>query len=159
MTSISKSKLTRVYADTSIFGGIFDEEFETASKVFFGAIKKGSFKLITSELVREEVQAGPQKVIDLFEEYLVIAEIAEITESALQLQQSYVQAGIISEQYATDALHVALATVSNADLIVSWNFKHIVNFQKIPRYNAVNILNRFGKIAIYSPLEVIESED
>ena len=59
MISISKSKLTRVYADTSVFGGVFDEEFETASKVFFDAVKKGSFKLITSELVREEIQVGP----------------------------------------------------------------------------------------------------
>lgn len=159
MISISKSKLTRVYADTSVFGGVFDEEFETASKVFFDAVKKGSFKLITSELVREEIQAGPQKVLDIFEEFLVIAEIAEINDSALQLQQSYIQAGIVSEKYATDAMHVALATVSTADLIVSWNFKHIVNFQKIPLYNAVNTLNSFGEIAIYSPLEVIENED
>ena len=159
MTSISKSKLTRVYADTSVFGGMFDEEFETASKMLFDAVKKGLFKLITSELVREEIQVGPQKVLDIFEEFLVIAEIAEITDSVLQLQQSYVQAGIVSEKYATDAMHVALATVSNADLIVSWNFKHIVNFQKIPLYNAVNTLNRFEKIAIYSPLEVIEYED
>lgn len=159
MTSISKSKLTRVYADTSVFGGMFDEEFATASKMFFDAVKKGTFKLITSELVREEIQAAPQKVIDIFEEFLVVAEIAEITDSVLQLQQSYVQAGIVPEKYATDAMHVALATVSNADLIVSWNFKHIVNFQKIPLYNAVNTLSRLGKIAIYSPLEVIESED
>ena len=159
MVSISKSKMNRVYADTSVFGGMFDKEFETASKMFFGAVKKGSFKLITSELVRQEIQVGPQKVINSFEEFLVVAEIAEITDSALQLQQSYVQAGIVSEKYATDAMHVALATVSNADLIVSWNFKHIVNFQKIPLYNAVNTLNRFGKIAIYSPLEVIENED
>ena len=159
MTSIPTSKLTRVYADTSVFGGVFDEDFETASKELFGAIKKGLFKLITSELVREELQAGPQKVLDIFEEFLVIAEIAEITEGVLQLQQSYVKTGIVSEKYATDALHVALATVSNADLIVSWNFKHIVNFQKIPLYNAVNTLNGFEKIAIYSPLEVIESED
>jgi len=159
MVSMSKSKLTRVYADTSVFGGVFDEEFETASKVFFDTVKKGSFKLITSELVREEIQAAPQKVLDIFEEFLVIAEIAEISDRTLQLQQSYIQAGIVSEKSATDAMHVALATVSNADLIVSWNFKHIVNFQKIPLYNAVNTLNGFGKIAIYSPLEVIENED
>ena len=159
MISISKSKMNRVYADTSVFGGMFDEEFETASKVFFDAVKKGSFKLITSELVREEIQAGPQKVLNIFEEFLVVAEIAEITDSILQLQQSYIQADIVSEKYATDAMHVALATVSNADLIVSWNFKHIVNFQKIPLYNAVNVLNGFGKIAIYSPLEVIEDEE
>jgi hypothetical protein len=138
---------------------MFDEEFETASKMFFDAVKKGSFNLITSELVREEIQVGPQKVLDIFEEFLVIAEIAEITDSALKLQQAYVQAGIVSEKYATDAMHVALATVSNADLVVSWNFKHIVNFQKIPLYNAVNTLNGFAKIAIYSPLEVIENED
>ncbi len=74
MTSISKSKLTRVYADTSVFGGVFDEEFETASKMFFDAVKKGTFKLITSELVRKEIQVGPQKVLDIFEEFLVIAE-------------------------------------------------------------------------------------
>jgi len=159
MATISKSRPTRVYADTSVFGGMFDEEFETASQALFDAIRKGSFRLITSELVREEVQAGPQKVIDIFDEFLAIAEIVEITDSALQLQESYVQAGIVSEKYATDAMHVALATVSNADLIVSWNFKHIVNFQKIPLYNAVNTLNKFGKIAIYSPLEVIENED
>ena len=159
MATISKSRTTRVYADTSVFGGMFDEEFETASKAFFDTIKKGSFKLITSELVREELQAGPQKVIDIFEEFLVIAEIAEITDSVLQLQQSYVQADIVSEKFATDAMHVALATISEADLIVSWNFKHIVNFQKIPLYNAVNTLNGFGKIAIYSPLEVTENED
>jgi hypothetical protein len=159
MISISKFKSTRVYADTSVFGGMFDEEFETASKVFFDSVKKGSFKLITSELVREEIQAAPPKVLKLFADFLVIAEIAEITDSALKLQQSYIQAGIVSEKYSTDALHVALATVSKTDLIVSWNFKHIVNFQKIPLYNAVNTLNGFGKIAIFSPLEVIENED
>jgi len=159
MISISKSRLNRVYADTSIFGGMFDEEFETASKVFFDAVKNGSFKLITSELVREEIQAAPQKVLKLFEQFLTMAEIAEITDAVLKLQQSYVQAGIVSEKYATDAMHVALATVSKADLIVSWNFKHIVNFQKIPLYNAVNTLNGFGKIAIFSPMEVIENED
>lgn len=159
MISISRTKLTRVYADTSVFGGVFDEEFKTASKAFFAALKKGSFRLITSELVREEIQAAPQKVLKVFEEFLVIAEIAEITDAVLKLQQSYVQAGIISKKYSTDAMHVALATVSKADLIVSWNFKHIVNFQKIPLYNAVNTLNGFGKIAIFSPLEVTENGD
>ena len=159
MISISKTKLIRVYADTSVFGGVFDEEFKTASKAFFDAVRKGKFKLITSELVREEMQAAPRKVLNLFEEFLVIAEVADVTDTVLQLQQSYVQAGIVSEKYSTDAMHVSVATVSKADLIVSWNFKHIVNFQKIPLYNAVNTLHGFGKIEIYSPLEVIENED
>ncbi|MBN2209977.1 MAG: type II toxin-antitoxin system VapC family toxin [Sedimentisphaerales bacterium] len=159
MISSSKTNLIRVYADTSVFGGVFDEEFKTPSKAFFSAVKKGVFKLITSELVRQEIQAAPRKVLHFFEECLTAADIAEITETVLQLQQSYIQAGIISEKHSTDALHVAVATVGQANLIVSWNFKHIVNFQKIPLYNAVNTLHGLGDIAIYSPLEVIADED
>ncbi len=67
--------------------------------------------------------------------------------------------GFWSEKYSTDALHVALATVSQASLIVSWNFKHIVNFQKIPMYNTVNTQHSYSEISIYSPLEVIDYED
>src|SRR3989304_5908939 len=64
-----------------------------------------------------------------------------------------------SIKYSNDALHVALATVTNCKIIVSWNFKHIVHFKKIPLYNAVNILQGYEQIAIYSPLEVIRYEE
>ena len=104
---MTENETIRIYADTSVFGGVFDEEFE----------------------------------------------------EAIKLQQAYTEAKILSVKYSTDALHVALATISQSSLIVSWNFKHIVNFQKIPRYNAVNKLNGYKEIAIYSPLEVIEYED
>ena len=149
----------RIYADTSVFGGVSDEEFEEPSKAFFDAIKKARFILVTSELVRQEIQAGPKNVQELFSDILPILDIAEITAEALKLQRAYTDAGILSEQYSTDALHVAIATVSQASLIVSWNFRHIVNFQKIPMYNAVNTLHGHREIAIYSPLEVIEYED
>ena len=84
----------------------------------------------------------------------------EVTAEALKLQEAFTDAGILSEKHSTDALHVVLATVSRVSLIVSWNFKHIVNFQKIPMYNAVNTLHGYREIAIYSPpVEVIEYED
>jgi predicted nucleic acid-binding protein len=149
----------RVYADTSVFGGVFDKEFEVSSKVFFDDIRKSRFSLITSELVRQEIQEAPMKVRRLFYEILPLADIAEVTDKVLKLQRSYTDAQILSEKDSTDALHVALATVSKASLIVSWNFKHIVNFRKIPMYNAVNTLCGYDEIAIYSPLEVIEYED
>ena len=58
-----------------------------------------------------------------------------------------------------DALHVAMASVNECQAIVSWNFRDIVNFRKIPMYNTINTLNGYGSIAIYSPLEVIEDDD
>ena len=63
------------------------------------------------------------------------------------------------ERCADDALHVAIATVVKCSLIVSWNFAHIVHFNKIPLYNAVNRKKGYPTIAIYSPREVIEYED
>lgn len=149
----------RIYADTSVFGDVFDSEFEEPSKAFFSAVKQARFALVSSELVRQEIQAGPKRVQDLFSDVLPIVEIVEITAEALKLQQAYTDAGILPEKHSTDALHVALATASPATLIVSWNFKHIVNFQKIPMYNVVNTLHGYREIAIYSPLEVIEYED
>ena len=58
-----------------------------------------------------------------------------------------------------DALHVAIATVSGCDIIVSWNFKHIVHYDKIALYNAVNRINGYKDIFINSPAEVIDYED
>jgi predicted nucleic acid-binding protein len=152
-------KTIRIYADTSVFGGVFDEEFKAASKAFFNSVKKTRFILVTSELVRQEIKAAPEAVRKLFQDVLPFAEIAEVTAEAIKLQQAYISAGIVANMYATDALHVALATTSQVSAIVSWNFKHIVNFQKIPLYNAVNVLQGYREIAIYSPPEVIEYED
>jgi len=152
-------KTISVYADTSVFGGVFDEEFRDPSKAFIEAVRAGRFVLVTSELVRQKIAAAAQAVRQLFEEMLVVADVAAVTAETLQLQQAYLHADIVSERFATDALHVALATVSGASMIVSWNFRHIVNFRKIPKYNAVNTLHGYGDIAIYSPLEVIQYEE
>jgi hypothetical protein len=65
----------------------------------------------------------------------------------------------LSEQWAADALHVALATVSECNLIVSWNFRHIVHFQKVPLYNAVNRLEGYNEVGIYTPQEVLTYEE
>jgi hypothetical protein len=83
----------------------------------------------------------------------------DVGEEAVLLQQSYLAAGIVGQQWETDALHVALATESLCPVIVSWNFKHIVNFKKIPLYNGVNLAHSYSVIAIHTPQEVIADED
>jgi predicted nucleic acid-binding protein len=149
----------RVYADTSVFGGVFDEEFSEASRSFFQQVRAGRFQLVTSPLVLEEIELAPDEVQQFFDEMLEITEIVDISESALQLRQAFLDAGIVTPKSAADALHVALATVAACSLIISWNFKHIVHFQKIPLYRAVNTIKGYPKISIYSPLEVISDEE
>ena len=87
------------------------------------------------------------------------ADATDVTEDVVRLQQAYLEAAVVSRRWETDALHVALATVSQCRLIVSWNFQHIVNFQKIPIYNGINMAHGYGTIGIHTPQEVTADED
>ncbi|MBF0117924.1 MAG: type II toxin-antitoxin system VapC family toxin [Desulfobacterales bacterium] len=151
--------IIRVYVDTSVFGGIYDDEFKVSILIFFEQVKNQNFILVTSAIVQDEILPAPIEVRIFFEEILKIAETADITEESLKLREAYLEAKIVSPKYSDDALHVAIATIAGCNLIVSWNFKHIVHFQKIPLYNAINMINGYNQIAIYSPLEVIKYEE
>ncbi len=128
----------RCYADTSVFGGIADLEFVASTMKFFALVRSERLELVTSPLVAEEILAAPSKVRMFFEEAIAGSEILEVTGEAIALRRAYLRAGVVGPQWDADALHVALASVFECDLIVSWNFKHIVNFRRIPLYNAVN---------------------
>ncbi len=116
------------------------------------------FDLVTSAVVATEIEPAPDEVKLLFAKYMKYAEVAEVNKSIMDLRSKYIDAGIVTRKSLDDALHVAIATVSGCDIIVSWNFKHIVHYDKIPKYNAVNILNGYKQIGIYSPLEIIDYE-
>jgi predicted nucleic acid-binding protein len=114
----------RIYVDTSVFGGVFESEFKWASEALFQQIRGGSFTLVTSAVVQDEIEPAPPHVRELFETMLPYAELIYPNPDAVTLQQAYIQSNILTPKYADDALHVALATVSGCALIVSWNFKH-----------------------------------
>jgi len=153
------SRPIRVYADTSVYGGAFDEEFGEPSRLFFDEVRAGRFRLVISPLVRNELRDAPEPVRALLAKVRINAEVADATDETLRLQQAYLTARIVGAKWEADALHVAIATVSGCPVIVSWNFKHIVNFERIPLYNGVNMSKGYGAIAIHTPQEVIVHED
>ncbi len=152
---------TRVYVDTSVFGGVNDEEFAGPSRRFFEQVNNGHFILLISQLVLDELQPAPPAVKQVFEtiskEYI---ERIEMNQETANLADAYLAAGVLSQASRTDAMHVAMATVTRTSLVLSWNFKHIVNFKRIQQFNSVNLANGYGLIDIRSPLEVVyENED
>ena len=149
----------RVYVDTSVYGGVFDRQFAQASKNFFEKVGSGRFLIVVSPVVSDEIRLAPQPVRDLFDRFRGGAEGVAVNTAAVALQAAYMRAGIVGPNWEADALHVALATVARCSMIVSWNFKHIVHFQKIPLYNGGNISLGHGPIGIYTPLEVIADEE
>lgn len=148
----------RVYADTSVYGGVFDIEFERPSRMFFEQVREGRFHLVGSALVRDEISGAPPRVRDFFEEFLPWIEMSEVRDDAVALRNDYLKARIVGRSGTTDAQHVAMATVLRCPVIVSWNFGHIVHFEKIPLYNGVNLSRGYPRIAIHTPQEVIRYE-
>lgn len=62
---------------------------------------------------------------------------------------------ILNQRFMNDMLHIALATIAEVDVLVSWNFKHIVRLDKIRLFNSVNLEQGYKMLNIYSPREVI----
>ena len=152
-------KPIRVYADTSVFGGVFDELFAFPSRTFFEQVRRNRFELISSALVVDELAEAPEKVRRFFRDLADHIHIESISQGAILLRDTYLAAGIVGPASRDDAQHVALATVLDCWTIISWNFKHIVHARKIPLYNGVNRGQRYREIAIHTPQEVIEYEN
>jgi len=145
----------KIYADTSVFGGVYDREFAAASRKFFDEVAAGRYELVTSVIVREEIKDAPVNVRDFYHAEIGAVEISDFLPAAQDLHEAYLTAGVVTAKSATDAGHVAMATVLDCRMIVSWNFKRIVHSDKIRRYNAVNESRGHGRIDIFSPLEVL----
>jgi hypothetical protein len=153
-------KQFRVYADTSVYGGCFDEEFAEESTAFFNTVRSGRFRLVLSPTVLAEVQRAPAQVRSLLAELPEgLVELLDMDSEVRHLRDAYLEAGILGPGQQADAEHIAFASVAQVDFVVSWNFKHIVQFEKIAGYQAVNLLNGYREIRIYSPKEVMANEN
>lgn len=150
-------KTLRLYADTSVFGGCFDEEFAEASRRLFEQVASGRFRLLLSQTTVEELADAPSHVRELLTELPdEKIEILDLTGEVILLRNAYIDAGVVQSDSLLDAEHIAAATIAKSDVVVSWNFRHIVQFERIRGYNSVNLRLGYAPLAIHSPREVIE---
>ena len=150
----------RLYIDTSVFGGNFDIEFADFTIPLFERIQKGEFITLFSTVTQDELENAPlnvkQLVINLRIEN---TEFLEITDEAVELATEYITEKVVGKTSYADCLHIALATINRADYLISWNFKHIVNVERIRGYNAINIKNGYKQLDIRSPRDFVKYED
>ena len=146
----------RVYLDTSIFGGYFDDIFKDDTMALFKEIKSNKKVPVISEMVISELEQAPRVVKLLYNEYGKFYEIVSITSEIEKLANAYIKEKALPPKSLGDALHIATATFYKVDVMTSWNFKHIVNLNRIHLINAVNLKNSFSMIEIRNPKEIIE---
>ena len=149
--------IQRFYFDTSVIGGVFDTEFEQHSTILMEKVKLGQIKAIISEVTEEEIMKARKEIRDFYTSLPKNSiEFVEITKDAVLLADTYIKDKVVGKTSRNDCLHIAIATVSKVDILVSWNFKHIVNIYRIRGYNSVNIKLGFPALEIRSPKDIVE---
>ena len=153
-------RVSEIYLDTSVFGCYYDSEFEEDTQILFEKIYLGQFKVVYSSTTEDELLEAPEKVKQLLPNLPdTIKTRIELTEEAVKLADTYLAENVVGKTSRSDCFHIAMATIYKVDILVSWNFKHIVNVKRIRGYNAVNLKLGYNTIDIRSPKEIIYNED
>ena len=142
-----------IYIDTSVFGGYFDIEFSRDTIPFFEKLISKKIEIIVSETLELEIYRAPSFIIDFYESLGNLKKV-ELTVEAENLALKYIYEKVVGKTSLADCQHIALATISNVDVLVSWNFKHIVNLERIRGYNSINIREGYKMIEIRTPKEI-----
>lgn len=150
----------RIYIDTSVIGGYFDDEFKQFTIPLFDRITNQEFIVLYSTVTQDELENAPTQVRALVNNLKTeFVEFIDVTNEAIDLATQYIAEKVVGQTSYADCLHIALATTNHADFLISWNFKHIVNVQRIRGYNSINIKNGYKQLEIRSPRDFMIYED
>jgi PIN domain nuclease of toxin-antitoxin system len=149
----------KIYIDTPVIGGCFDDEFSEVSNRLFEEFKSGRKVAVVSNITTFELEKAPEnvknKLNEIPEQFI---EKVILSVEAEELSNKYISENVISPNFIEDARHIAIATIMKIDVLASWNFKHIVNLKRIHGYNAVNLKEGYQLLEIRSPMEVLDEE-
>ena len=131
------------------FWWLFDKEFDVDTKQFFNKVINDKITIIVSETVETELKNAPDNVKAFYDSIpKEIIQIVDNTDEITALANKYVEANIVSKKYFPDCLHIAAAIINNADVLVSWNFKHLVNFERKKKYRFKIILLQINRLLL-----------
>ena len=150
----------RIYIDTSVVGGFFDKEFAEETQALFEKLENREVIFVVSDLLRKELMRSPEHVRMLLDKYdAECFELVELTKEAELLAKHYVAEKVIGQTSFDDCQHIAIATLNKVDILASWNFKHIVNINRIRGYNSVNMKMGYATLEIRNPKDLIDHEN
>ena len=146
----------RVYLDTSVFSAFYDERVtdrQAETEEFWRWLDQ--FEVSTSELTRQELSQVPNPDLKLkFDGLLKGISVFPITREMESLAQHYLDGSVFTPPMFNDALYVAAAILTRQDVLLSWNFKHLVNRRRRAMINEMSISKGLPRIEIVAPSEI-----
>ena len=151
-----------IHLDTSVLNFFFEDidlEKANSTKKLFGEIRKGRYDAFISDLVLREIGKSTgskrERLLSLIKTYEI--PLVGVTLECIELTEKYMSRKIFPSKYRDDALHIAIATVHDMDVVISWNLRHMVKLRTRREVKAINIMEGYREIEICTPMEVIES--
>ena len=155
MAKIQRLKL-RIYLDTSVFCALYDErvpERQAETQEFWKRLDQ--FEISISDLTGQELSQTPDPALrEKYQKLFKGMGSHPVTDEMKALAQKYIDAGVFTPAMFNDALHVAAAILTRQDVLLSWNFKHLVNRRRRAMINEVSILQGLPTLEILAPPEV-----
>jgi len=157
-------KRLKIYLDTSVISHLDQQDAPDKmadTHTFWGIAKAGGFDIFISPVDMEELDKCSPEKLSRLKHYLseVKLTLLEKNSEAEELAKLYIDAHVLSERHIDDCRHIAYACAANCDIIVSWNFKHIVNHKTISGVKSVNAIAGYKEMAIYTPTILISTEE
>ena len=149
-----RTRRRRVYVDTSVFGGCFEDGRREGSLALLDAAERGAVTLVLSNLVDKELEGAPQAVQAILERLKPgLLERVPASKEADRLADAYIREGVLTEKSRNDATHIAIAAIHGVDALVSWNRKHMTRPERVMGYNAINLRLGYPEVSIHEPTE------
>ncbi len=157
-------KKAKIYLDTSVISHLKADD--TPEKMidtllFWDELKQNKFEVIISRVTLEELAECPEPKQSILFDYLGQIEytIVDEVEESFNLAKEYIKYGVLNQKSYDDCRHIAVATMNECKFIISWNFKHIVNYRTIEKVKAVNKLLGFNEFDILPPSMILKGDE
>lgn len=157
-------KKLKVYLDTSVVSYLYQEDAlekmqDTLS--LWKLFKEGIYEVYVSDIVFREIDKCSEKKLNILLDYLDQIEYHEVeTDSnTIELARKFIDFGILKKKSFDDCQHIAAAILAGCDIIISWNFKHIVNAKTVKGVKIITTLEGYKDLLIYPPSVLLEEGD
>jgi len=153
----------KIYIDTSVIGNLDrdeENEIKTDTHILWNQIKDDLYDVVLSDVTIAEIDDCQEEKREILYDYLseIDYTLVEVDEKTLEVASRFIDLGVLKEKSFDDCQHIAAAITSRCDVIVSWNFKHIVNHKTMMGVKAVTALEGYNDVLIYTPSILIGGE-
>lgn len=154
----------KVYLDTSVISYLYQEDAPERMQdtlKLWERFKNQEYDIYISDIVINEIAACKEEKLNILMDYLSQIEyhLIETDENTVGLAEKFIDFGILKQKSFDDCQHIASAIMAGCDIIISWNFKHIVNVKTIRGVKVITTLEGYKDLLIFPPYILLESED